>query len=199
MNAHTNNPAHEHRILIAGFGGQGILSLGKLLCNAAISENANATYMPSYGTEVRGGTCNCHLVISLDEIFSPYVEKADFLIILNQMSFKRFNPILAPDGLLMYDSSMVDVPDDATIDTQTTVGLPARDLAAEMGNELVANVILLGGFIGTTELCEIDNLEEAVENWLTPNKVDQIEINLQALHKGVEMAAGGFSPGTSGS
>ncbi len=186
MTANNTDTDREHRILIAGFGGQGILSLGKLLCNAAIAEGLNATYMPSYGTEVRGGTCNCHIVISPEEIFSPYVEAANSLVILNQMSYDRFRGILVPGGNLVYDSSMVAGEEDTSSNKQVVLDVPARDMAAQMGNELVANVILLGGFINLTGLCQINSLETAIEDWLTPDKTDQIDLNLKALHTGLE-------------
>lgn len=185
MNTERKNKTQEHRLLIAGFGGQGVLSLGKVLCNAAISEGLNATYMPSYGTEVRGGTCNCHIVLSQNEIFSPYVERADSLIILNQMSFDRFYQILVPTGILVYDSSMVDIESAKIENTQKTVSVPARDMAGEMGNEVVANVILLGAFLQTTQLCTPEGIESSIEDWLSPNKTNHIPLNLEAFHKGM--------------
>jgi 2-oxoglutarate ferredoxin oxidoreductase subunit gamma len=185
MTAQTDNST-EHRILIAGFGGQGILTLGKLLCNAAISEGKNVTYMPSYGTEVRGGTCNCHVVVSPEEIFSPYVEAADSLIILNELSYERFRPTLRRGGLMVLNTSMVD-PETYEGDSDAHIlGLPATETAGEMGNVLVANVLLLGVFIGATGLCEQESIEQAIREWLGEGKEEKIPLNLKAFRQGIE-------------
>jgi 2-oxoglutarate ferredoxin oxidoreductase subunit gamma len=98
----------EHRLIVAGFGGQGILTLGKLLCMAAMREGKKVTYLPAYGPEVRGGTANCQVVISSGIIYSPLVEQADSAIILNQLSYERFARALKPSGLLLVNSSGVD-------------------------------------------------------------------------------------------
>ncbi|MFP4175858.1 MAG: 2-oxoacid:acceptor oxidoreductase family protein [Planctomycetota bacterium] len=180
----------EHRILIAGFGGQGILTLGKILCNAAINEGLRTTYMPSYGTEVRGGTCNCHVVISDNEIFSPYVERAQSLIILNEPSLQRFQPMLRPGGLLVCDSSMVETEPQNNGDPTVAVAVPATDIAAELGNVLVANVILLGTFISMTQLCRPSTIEQAIKEWLSSRKKDAIPVNITAFHRGLELADG---------
>lgn len=185
MTPQTDNNT-EQRILIAGFGGQGILTLGKLLCNAAISEGKNVTYMPSYGTEVRGGTCNCHVVISPEEIFSPYVEAADGLIILNELSYERFRPTLRPGGLLVLNTSMVD-PETYEGDSDARIlGLSATETAGEMGNVLVANVLLLGAFIGATGLCGAESIEQAIRDWLGEGKEEKIPLNLEAFRRGME-------------
>lgn len=187
MSAETNEN-QEHRILIAGFGGQGILTLGKLLCNAAINEGRNVTYLPSYGTEVRGGTCNCHVVISAEEIFSPYVETADTLIIMNELSFERFRSSVQPDGLLVLNTSLIDPGDQNAQPRAKILGIPATEMAGEMGNVLVANVFLLGGFIGATGLCEEQSIERAIRTWLGKGKEEKIPLNLKAFRRGIERA-----------
>jgi 2-oxoglutarate ferredoxin oxidoreductase subunit gamma len=176
----------EQRVLIAGFGGQGILTLGKLLCNAAISEGKNVTYMPSYGTEVRGGTCNCHVVISPEEIFSPYVETADSLIILNELSYERFHSTLRPGGLLVVNTSMVQPSEKDNPCRGQVLGLPATETAGQMGNVLVANVILLGAFVGATGICGEESIELAIREWLSDGKGDKIPLNLDAFRRGLK-------------
>ena len=188
MTAETESNV-EHRILIAGFGGQGILSTGKLLCTSAINEGQNATYMPSYGTEVRGGTCNCHVVISPREIFSPYIETADTLMVLNELSLERFRNLLAPGGLLIVNSSLINIEEYEDIPDCRLLSLPATQMATDMGNVLVANVLLLGTFIGASGLCRTETVEQTIRQWLGENKKEHIPLNLKAFRRGLEAGA----------
>lgn len=187
MTAESDSNA-EHRVLIAGFGGQGILTAGKILCKAAINEGQNATYMPSYGTEVRGGTCNCHVVISPREIFSPYVESADSLVILNELSYERFHGLLRPGGLLVLNASMVSLDDYERPSECRLLAIPATEIANDMGNVLVANVMLLGGFIGATGICSEETVEQTIRDWLGDEKKVHIPLNLKAFRRGLQMA-----------
>jgi 2-oxoglutarate ferredoxin oxidoreductase subunit gamma len=95
------------KIILAGFGGQGMMLLGKLLAQAAMADGKQVTYFPSYGTEVRGGTAVYHLIVSSEEIFSPIIEEADTLIVMNQPSYQKFKGMLKPDGLLLLNTSMI--------------------------------------------------------------------------------------------
>ena len=183
MPTQTHNSA-QHRIIIAGFGGQGVLTLGKLLCLAGIGEGKRVTYLPSYGSEVRGGTANCHVVLSPTEIFSPLVEAADSLIILNQQSFDRFSDLHRPGGLALVNTSLIDPAAYAASHDVQFVGIPATDLAVDMGNVLVANVILLGAFIRLTSLCSEENVEKALRQYLAGPKNKNVDINLAALAQG---------------
>ena len=128
------------RVIMAGFGGQGMMFIGKLLAQAGMEEGFNVTYFPSYGAEVRGGTAHCHVAISDQPIYSPIVEEADALIIMNQPSYRKFRPCLKPDGLLILNSSMVEVKEEADAEV---VAVPATELADEMGGVRVGNVIML--------------------------------------------------------
>jgi len=185
----------EHRIMIAGFGGQGVLTLGKLLCVSAMNEGKQVTYLPSYGTEVRGGTAHCHVVISPERIFDPLVETADSLIILNYPSFERFRHILRPGGVAVLNASLVDPGEYAAHQQVTVVPIRATELAAEMGNVLVANVLLLGAFLEATELCRRESVELALRQFLTGPKSRDMELNLAALHRGSRLAAETLQPG----
>ena len=127
-------PSAEHRLIVAGFGGQGVLSLGKLLCISAMAEGKTVTYLPSYGAEVRGGTANCQVTISSGSIYSPLVERADSLIILNQLSYDRFAARLREGGLMVVNSSAIDAREGNG--DGRMVAVPATELAAQMGSEI---------------------------------------------------------------
>jgi len=135
------------RVIMAGFGGQGMMLLGKLLAAVAMDEGREVTFFPSYGAEVRGGTAHCHVVISDEPIYSPIVERADSLIIMNQPSYGKFRPRLKPGGLLLLNTSMAD-PDPAQERGSPCVylSIPATDTANQLGNVRVANVVMLGAY-----------------------------------------------------
>lgn len=180
----------EHSLIVAGFGGQGVLTIGKLLCKSGLEEGKNATYLPSYGSEVRGGTANCHIKLSTGEIFSPVVEEADSLIILNQLSFDKFGNMVRDDGLLIYNESLVDsVQNDTYNSNARLLGIPATAQAAEMGNVIVANIIMLGAFVEKTNICKQPAVKSSIENWLAKSNKATLELNIEAFEAGMEMAA----------
>jgi len=186
--AATEPTGEEHSIFIAGFGGQGVLTLGKLLCLGAMKEGKQVTCLPSYGAEVRGGTAHCHVVISPGQIFSPIVEVADSLIILNELSFERFGGIIRPDGLMVLNRSLVEPGDYQRTHQATVLPLKATERALEMGNILVANVILLGAFVEATGLCGGESIRQALRQSLTGSKRTSLALNLQAYEAGAALA-----------
>ncbi len=176
----------ENRIVIAGSGGQGILSAGKMLCRSCLTENKNVTFMPSYGSEVRGGTANCHIVVSDAEIASPAVYSADAMVILNEPSLRRFGNYIKPEGLLLMNSTLINN-DNIDIITKNARELEATSLAAEIGNVIVTNIIMLGAFVKITNICQLQTLEEVISEWFEEKgKTKNIDINIEALHKGAE-------------
>jgi 2-oxoglutarate ferredoxin oxidoreductase subunit gamma len=175
----------EHRLVIAGFGGQGILTLGKLLCMAAMNEGRTVTYLPVYGSEVRGGTANCQVVISNGLIYSPLVERADSLIILNQPSYEKFAPCLKPGGLLVVNSSAVE---DPHLQDVVVLALPAADIAAQMGNVRVTNILMLGAFVEAARLVTEQSCRQALTELLGSRQAGLLELNLRAFGKGAELA-----------
>jgi 2-oxoglutarate ferredoxin oxidoreductase subunit gamma len=188
--AQTGGPADaavdEHRLIIAGSGGQGVLSLGKILCISAMGEGKTVTYLPSYGAEVRGGTANCQVTVSSHTIYSPLVEQADSLIIMNQLSYDRFWPGLRNGGLAVLNSSAVTVQAGAGNGRILTV--PATERAAEMGSVRVANVIMLGAFLATVPLIEWDSCLRALAELWGDRKADLVELNTRALKVGAGLA-----------
>ena len=179
----------EHRIIVAGFGGQGVLTLGKVLCNAAMSEGKTVTYLPSYGAEVRGGTANCQVVISNDTVYSPLVERADSLIIMNQLSYDKFAGRVKPQGLLLVNSSVIELDEVPVEGPATVLALPATEMAAEMGNVKIANVILLSAFVTMTHLVGQESCTAALEGLLGERKASLMDLNMQAMRRGVDLAA----------
>ena len=177
----------EERILIAGAGGQGALTIGKFLATVAMDEH-RVTFFPSYGAEVRGGTAHCHVVISDQEIASPVVDEATLLIVMNQLSYRRFVTSLRPDGTLLANSSMVQ--QDPPAKCGQAVAVPATELAGEMGDIRVANMILLGAMNTVRPLMAETAVMTVMAKILgsDPSKAKILNLNKQAYKVGVEQA-----------
>ncbi len=167
------------RIIIAGAGGQGIMLVGKVLAQSAMLEDKQVTWMPCYGPEVRGGAAYCMLVISDEEIGSPMVRQADSMIIMNQLSLDKFKPRLAKNGLLVLNSSLADA--------NGALKHPFTDIAIEMGNIKVANMIALGCFLARKKIVVLKTVVEAMKKIAPPGQEELITINRQALYKGAEL------------
>jgi 2-oxoglutarate ferredoxin oxidoreductase subunit gamma len=171
------------RVIFAGFGGQGVLTLGKLTAGLGLGVFPHVTYFPSYGTEVRGGTANCQVILSSEEIASPVVERADSLIVMNQPSLERFLPVLLARGGRAYvNSSLAEVPDDPRV-----TALPATDLAADLGDVQAANMILLGAYLAGRKLFAREAVERFLVQRLKKKGDAVVELNLRALGQGWEM------------
>lgn len=169
-------------IIIAGFGGQGVMSMGQLLAYAGMLEGKYVSWLPSYGPEQRGGTANCSVVVSDEPVGSPVVSRPRSAIILNNPSFDKFEPHIRPGGLLILNSSLV---------TQKTVRKDikvieagATHLANELGNSQVANMILLGTYLANTPYISLHSVVHSLNKVLSPEKSHLIELNIKALEKG---------------
>jgi 2-oxoglutarate ferredoxin oxidoreductase subunit gamma len=178
---------HES-IIIAGFGGQGVLFAGQLLARAALAEGRYVTWIPSYGPEMRGGTANCTTIIADTPIGSPLVRHPSVAIVLNEPSLERFGPLVAPGGLLVFDAALALQPSGRS-DIQE-IAVPAREMAAELGFPQCANVILLGALVAATEVVQVDSMEHALEQMLAEKKPEAVAANLDALMQGVHFATG---------
>lgn len=153
-------------IIIAGFGGQGVLVLGQMITYAGMIEDKAVSWFPSYGPEQRGGTCNCSVVISDEEIGSPIVSRPDTAIVMNAPpSFDRFEPEVAQGGLFIYNSTLIHKQADR--DDIRVVAVPANEIAEELGNARVANMVLLGSFIENTGLLDIASVEKSLAHVLS--------------------------------
>ncbi len=175
----------ETNLCVAGFGGQGVMSLGKFLADATCnSTDKKITFFPSYGAEQRGGTANCFVVISDDEIGAPLGDVMDDLIVLNGPSLKKFLPTLKKGGNLFINSSIVT--DEIDRDDVTVVKAPVTELALEMGNAKVLNVIMLGVYVGYTEVIEPAIVWNTIEHKLA-SKAKLLPLNKAAFDKGLEI------------
>ena len=150
-----------HRILVAGFGGQGIVSMGKMLAYAGMKEGKHVTSLPSYGPEMRGGTANCSVIISEREIASPFISHPDTLIVMNQASLDKFLKCVLKDGLIITNSTLVSIDKEVKARAKV-VEIPANDIAVELGNLKVANMIVLGAFAKETGEVKLDFLKAAL-------------------------------------
>lgn len=176
-------------IVIAGFGGQGIMLAGKLLAQTAMNAGKEVTYMPSYGAEVRGGTANCMVVISESEIACPVVGNPDSLIVMNKASLHKFGPRLKKGGLLIMNSSLIDeTPElDSTIEV---ISIPADELAVELGNKKSANMVALGVYIGKRGHLSIETAAQALPVTIAERYHNTLLVNTEALKRGAEFASG---------
>ena len=172
--------------MVAGFGGQGVMMLGTLLSQATCdSTEKNVTYFPSYGAEMRGGTANCYVVISDDPIGAPKPEMQEDLIVMNDPSLVKFIDGLKPGGVLFVNSSIVTT--DPGRDDITVVKAPVTEMSIEMGNPKALNIIMLGVYIGYTEVIPEEVMVETIKNKLGKKKPQFLPSNLEAFAKGLEI------------
>lgn len=172
------------RIIIAGSGGQGVMLLGKLLAEAVMRENKFVTWLPSYGAEVRGGTSHCMVIISGEPIGSPYIEKADTLIVMNQPSLKKFRQRLAAKGLLIVNSSLVS---SKGLKNAKTLQRPFTDIAIKIGNIKVANTVALGAYLARRKTVNLKTVEQVIVDRGSKAHKHLIRINQEALQEGVRL------------
>jgi len=175
----------QQDIVIAGWGGQGVLTLGKLVARAGMLTGKSVTYFPSYGTEVRGGTANCHVRIADGEIYSPLVERPTALLVMNQPSYQRFRPQLSESGWLLANSTMVTLHEEDG-KRERTLALPATETASHLGHLVVANMVMLGALNQVLDLFPKEVVERCLSEELTGTKAALVPVNLQALAAGAE-------------
>ncbi len=176
-----------HELLIAGFGGQGVLSMGMVLGYAAMIEKKEISWMPSYGPEMRGGTANCIVIVSDKRISSPIITTFDTVIALNQPSLDKFESRVKPGGLLMYDSTNIITPPTRT--DLEIVPIPASEEASNMKNMKIMNMIVLGAFLERREIVKIESVVEALKKVLPERYHHLLPLNEQALRRGQELVA----------
>jgi 2-oxoglutarate ferredoxin oxidoreductase subunit gamma len=169
------------RIICAGFGGQGIMAMGKILAMSALREGKKATWLPSYGAEVRGGTAHCVVVISDDPIASPMAQKADTLIIMNDPSLKRFRTALRSKGLLLVNATLAQCL--GTSRRLRVVNAPLTQMARDLGLEKVANTAAIGVYLGLKKIIALTTMEQSIEEVLA-HRPNLIDINKKALEEG---------------
>ena len=178
----------QQEIIISGFGGQGTLFAGQLLAYAAMDSGRHVTWIPSYGPEMRGGKARCTVVVSDEEIGSPLVRRPSSAIVLNIPSMEAFEPAVKPDGVLVVNSSLVPQKSERT--DIRAIHIPASDMATELGNVRMANVICLGALVQATGVVSLDAIVQALDDHLPERHRKLLGLNKEALRKGAALAKG---------
>jgi len=177
----------QTEVIISGFGGQGTLYAGQVLAYAAMDEGKQVTWIPSYGPEMRGGTANCTVVISDEEIGSPIVKHPKAVLALNLPSLDKYEQMIAPGGCIVVNESMVNRKPTRT-DIRAVL-LPANEIAREIGNERATNMVMLGALLANMDILPIEALEKALKNHTAQRLQKFVEMNIQALRRGAEYRA----------
>jgi 2-oxoglutarate ferredoxin oxidoreductase subunit gamma len=175
-----------HELLVAGFGGQGVLSLGMTLAYAAMIEEKEVTWMPSYGPEMRGGTANCIVIVSDRKVSSPIVTTFQSVIALNQPSLDKFEKAVRPGGLLMYEATTILRP--PTRAGVVVLPLRASEEASRLANPKTMNMIVLGAFLARTQLVELPSIMAALKKVLPERYHHLLPLNEEALRRGMALA-----------
>jgi 2-oxoglutarate ferredoxin oxidoreductase subunit gamma len=174
----------EHSIIISGFGGQGILFLGKILTLAGMNEGKEVTWFPSYGAEMRGGTANCTVIFSDELIGSPVVSNPDTLIVMNDSAFSKFYSKLKKGGLLLYDSSLINGHEERQ-DIEI-IGIPATEIASRLNAIQTSNIVLAGAFIAKTGMLKESSVLDVLSETVPAKKAKLISTNKKALLNGIK-------------
>ena len=172
------------RTVVAGFGGQGVMSIGLNLAQAALMEGKNVTYLPSYGAEVRGGTANCTVVISDDEIASPVASSPEFVIAMNQPSVMRFQNQIQSGGLFFINSSLIE--SEIARGDINVIKVQANSIAENLGNPKSANMVMLGAFARKSGLVSLPSTIEALK-FILGTKQKLLAVNEKALRAGYDL------------
>ncbi len=174
--------AKVERVILAGFGGQGILFLGKILAETGMRAGKHVSWIPSYGPEMRGGTANCTVILSENPIASPMVTVPDTVIAMNRPSVAKFNLRIKAGGMLMYNSSLIERQEFR--DDIRLVEIPAGDIAEELGNPRVANLVMAGAYTKFSKLIDREDVIEAMPFLIPAQKKEMLEVNIAAFEKG---------------
>lgn len=174
-------------IVIAGFGGQGVMLMGKIIAESAMLDGLNVTWLPSYGPEMRGGTANCTVIIGDEPIGSPVVDTPDVVIAMNIPSMLKFEEVVKKDGIMILNSSVIDR--EPTRKDVRVYKIEANKIADAIGNSKVLNMVTLGAFAKVTGLVKLEMIEKALEETFAGRNKKLIELNLEAVQSGMKSVA----------
>lgn len=180
----------QTEIILAGFGGQGIMFAGQIISYAAMDAGKEVTWIPSYGPEMRGGTANCTVVIADEEIGSPVVKNPDAVLAMNLPSLYKYEPQIKPGGVLVINASMVDRLARRT--DITAVSIPCNEIAEQIGNPRLANMVAIGALLACLGVLTLADLETALNNHMPGRHKHLLPKNVEALKKGAEFARKGL-------
>jgi 2-oxoglutarate ferredoxin oxidoreductase subunit gamma len=173
----------HHEIVISGFGGQGVILAGKMLIYACMIEDRFVSHIPSYGIAMRGGAANCDLVVSDEHIGSPLVKKPATALLLSKMAYDRYEPLIAPGGIAILNSSLIDREPER--DDIETVYVPCDEIAEKAGQPRSVNVAALGGLIRTIDVCKPESLKAAFDRSFKGRK-NIVDVNMKVLAAGMD-------------
>jgi 2-oxoglutarate ferredoxin oxidoreductase subunit gamma len=173
-------------VIMSGFGGQGILLMGQLLCYAGMHEGKNVTWMPSYGPEMRGGTANCTVMLSSDRVGSPVTRYPFSLVAMNKASLDKFENAIQPNGFLVINSSLVDRNPIRT--DLEYIKVPANKIAEEAGTLQVTNMAALGAYVASRGVVLLDSVLIALRRMIPEHRKELLAVNEEALRRGAEAA-----------
>jgi 2-oxoglutarate ferredoxin oxidoreductase subunit gamma len=176
---------HES-VIMSGFGGQGILLMGQLLCYAGMQEGLKVTWMPSYGPEMRGGTANCTVMLSSERIGSPVTQHPGSLVAMNKASLEKFESAIQSGGFLVINSSLVD--SDSRRSDLTVIRVPANEIAEEAGSLQVTNMAALGAYIGARGVVPLEAVKAALRRLIPEHRKELLAVNEEALRRGAAAA-----------
>lgn len=182
----------QYDFVFSGFGGQGVMFVGQLLAYAAMDADLHVTWIPSYGPEMRGGTAHCFVMISDHEIGSPVVSRPKIGVMFNLPSFNKYEPILAPDGMMVVNSSLVNV--QSTRTDLHTLYVPATEIAEAIGSPKITNLVLLGAMLDMVGVLPVSVVETALENHGPAHRRNLLEANFRALEAGAKYASEVLQP-----
>lgn len=172
----------EKNFVIAGFGGQGVLLAGEVLANAFMLDNKNVTWYPCYGAEMRGGTVNCEIVMSDDEVSCVNKQEADYIVVLNQASFDKFESKVRKGGCLIVNTSLAEKVENRS--DIRYVFAPITEMAEKLGNPKMANMLSLGLLLQSSKLLSVNILEDALATVLPPHRQNLLPLNKKAMELG---------------
>ena len=177
------------KTVFSGFGGQGVLMMGYVLAVATMRDGRHVTYLPTYGAEVRGGTANCTVVVSDEEIFSPVASFPDYGVIMNIPSLAKYESTIREGGVIILNSSLINIgPSRDDIDV---VRVPANDIARKLGSDRTVNMIMLGAFVAKTKITTLDSIMNGLTEIVKGKKASVMKLNRKGLDKGAEYASKG--------
>lgn len=177
----------ETSIIISGFGGQGVLFAGQVLAYTGMDEGMQVTWIPSYGPEMRGGTAHCTVTLCDEPIGSPLVRRPSVAVAMNRPSMDRYEPLVEDDGLLVVNSSLAGRP--AARENLRVLEIPATEIAEELGDRRLANMVLMGAMLAQTRLLPLESVERTLEARLPASRREMLTPNREALRRGAVLAS----------
>lgn len=181
----------NHEIIMAGFGGQGVMLIGTILTYAGKEEGKAVSWLPSYGPEMRGGTANCAVCVADDEIASPVVVEPTSVVVMNLPSFEKFHSTIVPGGHLILNSSLVKV--DNTREDIAVYRVAANDEAKELGSDRIANMVCLGALVGATGVVGLETVIKVLPEVISKRHHSLIPLNVEALKRGFDLVKGSLN------